>query len=86
MTLSEGQNLTKNLDFRTHIWTFRAENTPKSGPLEAKNNAQTLPEQIQKQLSKSPENFFFYPKNDQNTGVNIGKKGRFLGQFSRFKL
>ena len=30
ITLSEGQILTQNLDFRGRISTFRAENTPKS--------------------------------------------------------
>ena len=39
MTLSEGQILTQNLDFRGHISTFRAENTAKIGSFKAKNNA-----------------------------------------------
>ena len=39
MTLSEGQILTKNFDFRGHISTFRAKNTPKSGTFKAKYNA-----------------------------------------------
>ena len=62
MTLSEGQNLTKNLDFRTHIWTFGAENTTKSGPFEAKNNAQTLPEQLQNNFEKVEKMTFSNPK------------------------
>ena len=37
-----GQILTKYLDFRGHLSTFRAENTPKNGPFKSKNNAQTL--------------------------------------------
>ena len=39
MTLSEGQILTQNFDFRGHISTFRAENTAKSGHLNAENDA-----------------------------------------------
>ena len=39
VTLSEGQILTQNLDFRGHISTFRAENTPKIGSFKAENNA-----------------------------------------------
>ena len=39
IALFEGPNLTINFDFRGHIATFRAENTPKSGPFKAKNNA-----------------------------------------------
>ena len=39
MTLSEGQILTLNFDFRGHISTFQAENTPKSGPFKTENNA-----------------------------------------------
>ena len=39
MTLSEGQILTQNFDFRGQISTFRAENTPKSKFFKAKNNA-----------------------------------------------
>ena len=38
MTLSEGQILTQNFEFRDHISTFRAENTPKSKAFKAKNN------------------------------------------------
>ena len=33
------QILTKNFDFRGHLSTFRAENTPKSWPSKSKNNA-----------------------------------------------
>ena len=39
MTLSEGQNLTSNFDFRGHISTFRAEKTFESVAFKAKNNA-----------------------------------------------
>ena len=43
--------------FRGHISTFQTENTPKSGPFKAENNALSTI----KQLSKSPENWFFEP-------------------------
>ena len=62
MTLSEGQNLTKNLDFLTHIWTFGAENTTKSGPFKAKNNAQTLSEQLKNNFQKVQKTTFLTPK------------------------
>ena len=52
MTLSEGQILTQNLDFRGHISTFRAENTPKIGPFKTKNHAQTTSEQLQTNFEK----------------------------------
>ena len=52
MTLSEGQILTKNFDFRGHISTFWAKNTPKSGTFKAENNAQTTSEQLQTNFQK----------------------------------
>ena len=39
IALSEGQILTYNFDFRGHISTFRAENTAKSGHVNAENDA-----------------------------------------------
>ena len=39
ITISGGQILTKNLNFWDHLSAFRAENTPKSRPFKAKNNA-----------------------------------------------
>ena len=58
MTLSEGQNLTVNFDFRGHIETFRAENTPKSGPFKAENNAQTTSKQLQNKFQKVQKTCF----------------------------
>ena len=57
-----GQILTKNLDYRGHLSTFRAENTPKSGPFKAKNNAQTLPKQLQNNFEKVPKTTFLSQK------------------------
>ena len=47
MTLSEGQILNQNFNFRGHISTFRAENTAKSGHFKAENNAITTSEHLQ---------------------------------------
>ena len=44
--------LTENLNYRGHLWTFEAENTPKSGPFKVENNAQTLPKQLQNNFEK----------------------------------
>ena len=62
MTLSEGQILTKNFDFRGHISTFRGENKPKSGTFKAENNAQTTSEQLQNNFQKVQETTFLAPK------------------------
>ena len=52
MTLSEGQILTKNFDFRGHISTFRAENTSVSVAFKAKNDAWTTSELLQTNFQK----------------------------------
>ena len=57
-----GQILTKNLDFRGHLSTFRAENTPKSGPSKSKNNAQTLLKLLQNNFEKVQKSTFLTPK------------------------
>ena len=55
MTLSEGQKLISNIDFRGHISTLRAENI---GFLRKK--------MIPKQLPNCPENGFVDPEKGQN--------------------
>jgi len=62
MTLSEGPILALNFDFRGHISTFQAENTPKSGPFKTKNNAQTTSEQLQTNFQKVQKTTFLAPK------------------------
>ena len=62
MTLSEGQFLTKNFNFRGHIPTFRVENTPKSEAFKAKNNAQTTPKQLQTNFQNVQKTTFLGPK------------------------
>ena len=66
MTLSEGQFLTKNFDFRGHISTFQAESTPKSTSFKVKNIAQTTSEHLQNNFQKAQKTGFFYIKNGQN--------------------
>ena len=62
MTLSEGQILTQNFDFRGHISTFRAENKAKSGHFKAENNAQTTSEHLQNNFQKVQKTTFLDPK------------------------
>ena len=62
MTLSEGQILTQKFDFRGHISTFQAENTPKNEAFETKNNAQTTSEQLQTNFQKVQKTTFLAPK------------------------
>ena len=62
MTLSEGQILTQNFEFRDHISTFRAENTAKSKAFKAKNNAQTPSEHLQNNFQKVQKTTFLDPK------------------------
>ena len=47
-----GHILTENLNFRVHLWTFGAENTPKNWPFKTENNAQTFPKQVQNNFEK----------------------------------
>ena len=62
MTLTEGQFLTPNFDFRGHISTFRAENKAKSGHFKAENNAQTTSEHLQNNFQKVQKTTFLDPK------------------------
>ena len=41
-----------HIDYLGHLASFRAENTPKSGPVKAKNNAQTTSKQLQNNFQK----------------------------------
>ena len=62
ITLSEGQILTQNFDFRGHISTFRAKNTRESGPFKAKNDAQTTSKQLQTNFQKVQKTTFWPAK------------------------
>ena len=50
--------LTEIFDFWGHLSTFGAENTLKSRPVEAENNAQILPKQLQNNLEKVQKTIF----------------------------
>ena len=54
--------LTENFDFRGHLSTFQAENTPKSRPFKAEKNARTLPKQLQNNFEKVQNTTFSTPK------------------------
>ena len=58
--------LTENFDFRGHLWTFRAENTPKSGLFKTKNKAQTHPKQLSNNFEKVEKATFSNPKLAKN--------------------
>ena len=88
MTLSEGQILTQNFDFRGHISTFRAENTPESEAFKAKNNAQTTSEQLQTNFQKVQKTTFLAPKMVKMTlseGQILTKNFDFRDQRSTFR-
>ena len=62
IALSEGQILTYNFDFRGHISTFRAINTPESGPFKAQNDAQITSKQLQNNFQKVQKTTFLARK------------------------
>ena len=49
-------------NFRDHLSTFKAENTPKSGPFNTTKNPQTLPKQLQNNFEKVQIRLFRTPK------------------------
>ena len=61
ITPSEGQKLTLNFDLRGHTSSFRAENTPKSGPRKPENNAQTTVTQLLNNFEKVQKTTFLTP-------------------------
>ena len=88
MTLSEGQILTSNFDFRDHISTFRAENTPKSVAFKAKYNAKITSEQLQTNLLKVQNTTFLAPKMVKMTlseGQFLTSNFGFRGHISTFR-
>ena len=64
---------TTNFDFHGHLATFRAENTLKSRPFKVKNNAQTLPEQLQNNFEKVQKTTFSTPKMVKNGPSKVPK-------------
>ena len=55
---SQGQKLTKNLNFPADLPTFRAENETNSGRFKAKNSPQTIPTQFQNNFEKVQKSAF----------------------------
>ena len=76
-----GKILTKNFDFGGHISTFRAKNTPKSGPSKSKNNALTNPEQLQNNFPKVQKTTFLTPKMVKTWVSTLAKKVDFWVYF-----
>ena len=58
MTLSEGQILTQNFDFRGHISTFQAVNTTKREPFKTENNSRTTSGLLQTNFQKHQKTVF----------------------------
>ena len=77
--------LTKNLEYRGHLSTFRAKITPKSGPFKVENNAQTLPKQLQNNFEKVQKTVFSTPKMAKSW-MSTWPKVSILGPFSGFEL
>ena len=79
--------LTKNFNFRGHLSTFQAENTPKSGPFKSKNNAQILLKLHQNNFEKVKKSTFLTPKmveNDHIMGQILTKNLDFRCNLSTF--
>ena len=62
--------MTDNFDFRGHLSTFRAENTPKSGPFNTEKYAHTHPKQLPNNFEKVEKSTFLTPKMAKNTPQN----------------
>ena len=77
----KGQILTKNLDFGGHLSNSGAENTPKSGPARAKNNAPSNPEQLQKTFPKVQKTTLLNPKMVKTRVTTLAKKVDFWVNF-----
>ena len=85
MTLSESKNLMQNFNFRGHLSSFRAENTPISGPFTPKNNTQTSSKQLQNKLEKVKKTGFFsqkLPKMTLSESQILTKNSNFRGHLS----
>ena len=80
----------QNLDFRCHLSTFGAENTLKNRPSESKNNALTIPEQLQNNFQKVQKTTFLTPKMVKTRVSTLAKKvdfwDHFLGSSSNIAL
>ena len=75
--------VTENLDLWGHLSTVGGENTPKSRPFEAKNKAQTLPNQLQNNFEKVQKSTFLTPKWPKMT-PQIGQNEQIFDPKSQF--
>ena len=78
--------LTKNFDFRGHLSTCSAENTPKSGPFKYKNNAQTLLKQLQNNFEEVQKSTFLTPKIVKNDPIKSEKMSKIWTEISIFEV
>ena len=88
IALPESQNLNKNFNFRGHISTFRAKNTPKNWLIQTKNNVQTTPKKLLNNFQKPQKTTFLTPKMSKMTlskGQFLTKNFDFRGQISTFR-
>ena len=76
MKLSKDQNLTVNFDFRGHIATFGAENTPLIEPFKGREQCPNNFWKTPNQLSKSQKKRFFWPKKWSNHGYKFWKMAK----------
>ena len=80
--------MTQIFNFRGHISHFRAKNTAKSGHSKAENNAQTIPEQLQKNFLKVQKMDFLTLKMVKmalSEGQNLTLNFNFRGHISTFR-
>ena len=78
LALSESPNLSLNLNFRSHISTFPAENTPKIGHLRKKNYALTTSGQLQNNFGIA-QKMSFSPTKLSKHGCRFSPKRSLLG-------
>ena len=76
--------LIENLDFRVHLLTFGGENTPKSRPYQAENNAQKFSKQLQNNFGKVQKSTFLTPKMVKNDPSKPPKWANFWPKISIF--
>ena len=74
--------LIKNFNFRGHLSTFGAENTPKSRPFKVENNALTLPKQLQNNFEKVQKMTFSNPKMVKNDPSKLPNWAKFWPKIS----
>ena len=84
--VKNGSNFDRNLRFRGLLSTFSAENTPKRGTFQTKNNAQTIPKQLLNNFEKVQNTIFSTPKMAKNDPSNRSKWLYFRRKISTFDV